>query len=111
MDSPAAFMIVTCKIDPSQKQDFKHYVSNARPIFGAHGGTPVGQYAVAERVVGQSQTTHVIIMAFPSQDAIRSVFADPAYTALIPNRTRAFPVLDIHIAEDFNPATLLAGSV
>ncbi len=107
MADEKGFMIVTCKIDPSKKEDFKHYVQNARPIFGKHGGRPVGQYAVAETEIGESQTTHVIIMEFPSKDAIRNVFKDPDYLALIPSRTKAFPVLDIMISEEFEPAALL----
>ena len=107
MTDEKAFMIVTCKIDPTKKEDFKHYAQNARPIFGKHGGKPVGQYAVAETEVGECQTTHVVVMEFPSKDAIRNVFNDPDYVALVPSRTNAFPVLDILIAEEFNPAALL----
>jgi len=70
----------------------------AGPIFSAHGGRPVGQYAVAENEIGEGQTTHVVMMEFPTRDAIRSVFKDPGYTELIPSRTRAFPVLDILIS-------------
>ncbi len=51
--------------------------------------------------------THVIIMEFPSKDAIRDVFKDPDYLALVPSRTNAFPVLDIMISEELNPAALL----
>jgi len=46
-------------------------------------------------------------MEFPTQDAIRAAFKDPGYIELIPSRTRAFPVLDILISEEFNPAALL----
>jgi uncharacterized protein (DUF1330 family) len=46
-------------------------------------------------------------MEFPSKDAIRDVFKDPDYLALVPSRTNAFPVLDIMISEEFNPAALL----
>ena len=107
MTDEKSFMIVTCKIDLSKKEDFKHYAQNARPIMGKHGGRPVGQYQVAETEVGESQTTHVIIVEFPSKDAIRNVFKDPDYLALIPSRTNAFPVLDIMISEEFDPAALL----
>jgi uncharacterized protein (DUF1330 family) len=107
MTDEKGFMIVTCKIDPAKKEDFKHYVQNARPIFVKHGGRSIGQYAVAETEIGDSQTTHVIIMEFPGKGAIRSVFSDPDYIELVPRRTNAFPVLDIMISEEFNPAALL----
>ena len=107
MTDSKAFMIVTCKIDPTRKEDYKHYMSHALPIVAAHGGQRVGQYAVAERHFGESQTAQVIVMEFPSADAIRGVFEDPKYIELIPSRAKAFPVLDILICEEFDPAALL----
>ena len=107
MTDEKGFMIVTCKIDPSKKEDFKHYAQYARPIFAKHGGRPIGLYAAAETEIGESQTTHVFILEFPSKDAIRNVFKDPEYVELVPSRTNAFPVLDIMISEEFNPETLL----
>ena len=107
MTDEKGFMIVTCKMDPSKKEDFKHYAQNARPIFAKHGGRPIGQYAVAETQVVEGQTTHVVIMEFPSKDAIRNAFKGPDYLALVPSRTNAFPVLDIMISEEFNSAALL----
>jgi uncharacterized protein (DUF1330 family) len=107
MTDEKGFMIVTCKIDPAKKDDFKQYVQNARPIFVKHGGRPIGQYAVAEIEIVDSQTTHMIIMEFPSKAAIPSVVSDPDYIELVPSRTNAFPVLDIMISEEFNPAAFL----
>ena len=107
MTDEKGFMIVTCKIDPSKKEDFKHYAQNARPIFAKHGGRPVGLYAVAEKEIGESHTTHVFILEFPSKEAIRNALQDPDYLELIPSRTSAFPVLDMMISEEFDPAALL----
>lgn len=104
------YMIVICGIDPSKTADFTHYVTHARPIFGANGGRPVGQYATEATVVGDGETTHVIVMEFPSEEAIRAVFADPAYQALIPARTAAFPRLQILISKDFDPRSMLVAS-
>jgi uncharacterized protein (DUF1330 family) len=103
MSDSSSYMIVTCRMDPNQKQHFGHYVTNARPIFARFGGRPAGQYAIAEKVVGSGDTTHVLVMTFPSADAIKGVMADPEYQALIPARTQAFPTLDIMIATDFAP--------
>ncbi len=110
MADSKGFMIVTCKIDGSKKEELMHYLKNARPIFGKYGGRPLGQYAVAETETGDSQTTHVIIMEFPSTHAVRQVFKDPQYIELVPSRTAAFPVLDILISEEFNPADLMKPS-
>ena len=54
--------------------------------------------SVAETHIGESQTTHVIIMEFPSVAAVQGVFKDSKYIELIPSRTKAFPVLDILIS-------------
>lgn len=106
-DSPR-YMLVTCTLDTSKLADFKHYVSHARPIFAANGGKPVGQFATEATLFGDAETTHVIVMAFPSAQAIHAVFADPAYQALIPARTAAFPRLQILISSDFDPSSLMA---
>lgn len=42
-----------------------------------------------------------------NRDAIRNVFKDPDYIELVPSRTNAFPVLDIMVSEEFDPAALL----
>jgi uncharacterized protein (DUF1330 family) len=110
MTESKGYMIVSAKIDATQRQELKHYISNARPIFQEYGGRPIGQYQVMESPVGESQSTHVIVMEFPSTDAVRRVFKDEKYTALVPARTAAFPVLEIMIAEDFNPMSLLGNS-
>jgi uncharacterized protein (DUF1330 family) len=108
------YMMVLCGIDPSKTAEFTHYVTHARPIFGANGGRPVGQYATEATIVGDGvgdgETTHVIVMEFPSEEAIRAVFADPAYQALIPARAAAFPRLQILISKDFDPRSMLAVS-
>lgn len=107
MSTERAYMLVTCKIDPTQAAAFKQYVGNARPLFAAYGGKPAGQYAIAATLAGSADTTHVIVMEFPSADAIRTCLTDPAYVALIPFRTLAFPTLHIAIATDFDPMPLL----
>ncbi len=107
MSSPTRYMIVICTVDSDRSAKFSHYVRHARPLFGAYGGRPVGQYAIDDVLVGEGHDTVVIVMEFPSADAIRGMLADPAYQALIPARTAAFPRLQILIARDFDPTALL----
>lgn len=109
MADSSAFMIVAAQTDLSQKEALKHYLMNARPIFKGHGGRPVGQYAIADAVVGETHATHFIVMEFPSKEAIKAVFEDPNYVELVPSRTKAFPKLDIIVAETFEAADLLKG--
>ena len=107
MSQEKGYLIVTCKMDKTKMEDLKNYVQNARPIFASCGGSPIGQYEVADTEIGAGQTTHVIIMEFPNQDAVRSIFKDPNYQKLIPSRTQAFPVLDIMIGKNFDPSALM----
>lgn len=108
MSQAKGFLVVTCKIDKSKKEELKHYISGARPIFAQYGGRPSGQYEVKDTIIGNSQTTHIVVMEFPSVEAVQNVFKDPNYIALIPARTIAFPVLDILITEAFTPEQLLS---
>lgn len=104
------YMIVICALDSSKAAEFTHYVTHARPIFGANSGRPVGQYETQATVFGKDEATHVIVMEFPSEQAIRAVFDDPAYQALIPARTAAFPSLQILISTAFDPSAMLVVS-
>ena len=108
MSESPRYLLVSCTLDGSRLAEFRHSVGHARPLFAAHGGRPAGQYATDSVLVGAGETTHVIVMAFPSEAAIRAVFDDPAYQALIPARTAAFPRLEILIARDFDPRPLMA---
>lgn len=107
MSSSPRYMMVICTLDASKAADFRHYVSHARPIFAANGGKPVGQYETEAVLFGDTETTHLIVMEFPSEAAIRAVFADPAYQALVPARSAAFPRLQILIGKDFDPRALM----
>lgn len=107
MSDEKGFMIVMASIDASKKDALKRYLGGARPVFAAHGGKPLGQWAVASSRAGDSKATHIIVMEFPSTAAVEAVFADPAYLELVPARGEAFPVLDIKICTEFNPAALL----
>ncbi len=80
-------------------------------ILGSVGGGPGRRDVSTDEPCGRvaGETTHVIIIEFPSTEAIRNVFKDPAYIELVPSRAEAFPVLDILISENFDPAALLQG--
>lgn len=110
MSSSRSYMIVIGTVDATKSAEFAHYVSHARPLFGAYGGRPVGQYAIDDVVFGEGGDDFVIVMEYPTSDAIRGVLADPAYQALIPARTAAFPQLQILIASDLDPTALLAAA-
>lgn len=106
-DSKKTYMIVTAKIDMSKEDDLKTYLTTAMPIFGRNGAKPVAQYSVVENLIGESGSTRVIVVEFPSADNIRNIFKDPEYLAVVPNRDVAHPVLDVMIAEDFDPLALI----
>jgi uncharacterized protein (DUF1330 family) len=106
-DSKKTYMIVTTKLDMSKEDDLKTYLKTALPIFGKNGAKPVGQYAVVENLIGESENNRVIVVEFPSADSIRNAFNDPEYQAVVPNRDASHPILNVMIAEDFDPAALI----
>jgi len=110
MSTTPHFMIVTCTVDPTQSAAFTHTVSHARPILGATGGRPLGHHAAESVLSGEADTPHVIVMEFPSKEAIQAVFADPAYQAPSPARAAAFPRLLLPASTSFDPRAMMVAA-
>lgn len=57
------------------------------------------RFAVNEAVIGSGTVKSVIMVEYPSREAVDAVFLSEEYQALIPIRDRAFASYDISIAE------------
>lgn len=62
-------------------------------LFKAAGATPLGRYRLVKPVLGDRHPTLVVMMEFPSDQAIRE-----ADQQLTPEREKAFETLDVFIA-------------
>jgi uncharacterized protein (DUF1330 family) len=84
----SAYMVAQIQID--DPEEYQKYLEGFLPIFEKHGGellaTSRHQSAVIE---GEWAYPHTVIMKFPSMEAARSWYDDPAYTALATHRHRS----------------------
>lgn len=95
--SEPAILIVNAVVNPAETAALEQYSTQATALFKAAGATPLGRYRLVEPVLGDRHPTLVVMMEFPSDQAIREVFASEAYQQLTPEREKAFETLDVFI--------------
>lgn len=91
------FMIVNAILNPIEKEAFAFYSENSAPLFKKAGGTPVGKFKITQNLVGNTNLQILVIMEFPSDQAIKNVFASEEYKKLLPYRDKAFSELEVYI--------------
>ena len=85
--------------DPDQQEALQAYVTAAGELAAANGAKPIGRYKFAEALAGEDFPDLVVIMQFPSAQALRDAFAADEYKKLIPARDKGFKELRIFRAE------------
>ncbi len=98
MTQPAT-LIVTAAPNPDNAEDLQGYVKQALPMLLNGGGEMIKRARVLEPVVGDITFGVMLVMEFPSAQAIRDVFESDAYAAIVPLRERGFKFMNIVIAE------------
>tara|TARA_Y100001001_G_C8014363_1_gene310950 strand:- start:4078 stop:5430 length:1353 start_codon:yes stop_codon:yes gene_type:complete len=91
------FMIVNAILNPREKEAFAFYSENSAPLFKKAGGTPVGKFKITQSLVGNMNLHILVIMEFPSAQAIKDVFESEEYKKLLPFRDKAFGQLEVYI--------------
>lgn len=95
--SEKSLMIVNAVLNPNEKEAFAYYSEHSSLLFKNAGATPVGKYKVAQNIVGDKKLHVVVIMEFPSSQAIIDVFESEAYKKLLPYREKSFTALEVFI--------------
>lgn len=93
------FMIVNAVLNPMEKEAFEFYSENSAPLFSKAGGTPVGKFKITQSLVGNMNLHILVIMEFPSDQAIKDVFTSEEYKKLLPYRDKAFSELEVYIGD------------
>ncbi len=96
--SETSILIVNAVVNPAEAAALEQYSTQVTALFKASGAKPLGRYRLIEPVLGDRHPTLVVMMEFPSDQAIRDVFASEAYQHLTPEREKAFETLDVFIA-------------
>ena len=88
--SQPVFLMIEATPNPSEKEALQAYLTQAPTVTKEHGGVPVATYDVESAFDDGDKPAVFVVMSFPSRDAIKALFSDPAYEALIPMRDRGF---------------------
>jgi uncharacterized protein (DUF1330 family) len=96
--SEKSILIVNAVLNPSEVMSLERYSTRVTDLFQASGAKPIGRYRLVEPILGNRHPSLVVMMEFPSDRAIREVFASEAYQKLTPEREKAFESLDVFIA-------------
>jgi uncharacterized protein (DUF1330 family) len=78
-DAMSVYMIIDSKVKDREKYD--QYLDQVQPIVAKHGG----RYHVRGeniRALGTWRPQRIIVIEFPSEDAIRGWLASPEYAAI-----------------------------
>ncbi|MEM7182110.1 MAG: DUF1330 domain-containing protein [Spirochaetota bacterium] len=93
-------MVVTAIPNPEQAEDMKAYLSQVVPILKGHGGEIITRGKADKAIVGEVNFAMVLLMNFPSTEAIETAFASAEYQKIVPHRDRGFKKMDVVVLAD-----------
>lgn len=95
-----ATLVVTAIPEPGEEAAAQQYLRAVVPLLKGAGGKPVRRLKT-NRVINGRAAGVVLVMDFPSEDAVAGLFESADYQALIPGRDRGFKEMNILIGEAF----------
>ena len=90
------FALVTFNED--QAQALARYLEITEPLLQREGAKIIERFSLEDDVIGQRPAKAVIIVEYPSRQAVDNVFSSPEYQTAIPFRDKAFATYSVHIA-------------
>ena len=79
------------------------YFKVTDPLLRRAGARIIKRFAVNDVVVGTHPSQTVVMVEYPSREAVDSVFKSPEYAAVRAVRDRAFSTYAITIVDDLSP--------
>lgn len=76
------------------------YFSVTDPLLKRAGARIVKRFSIHDVVVGNRPAQTVVMVEYPSREAVDMVFGSPEYASVIPQRDRAFLDYAITIIDD-----------
>lgn len=100
--STKAIMVITAIRNVEMKTEYQQYVDAVIPLYKRAGGEMVCRYQLGRELIehGSPCPTNVLVMQFPSEEAIESMFRSPEYEQIIPLRDRVLQKLTVAIMRD-----------
>lgn len=91
------FALVT--INEDQAQALGRYLEITEPLLKSRGAKIVQRYSLEDDIIGSRPAQSVIIVEYPSKEAVHEVFSSPEYESAIPYRDAAFATYSVHVAD------------
>ncbi|MEM9433757.1 MAG: DUF1330 domain-containing protein [Pseudomonadota bacterium] len=93
----SATLVVTATPNTTDMEAVQSYLKGVMPLLMCAGGTLVKRLKVVQIVNGRPSGM-VLVMDFPSEQAVEDLFASDAYEALIETRDKGFSEINMLIA-------------
>ncbi|GAB5525339.1 MAG: hypothetical protein Roseis2KO_32110 [Roseivirga sp.] len=93
-------MIVTSSINPDETESLQAYVESVMPMLLELGGQVIKRTKITDVYFGEKPAELLLVMDFPSKEALKAMFDSEAYQALIPLRNKGFSQVNILFAEE-----------
>ncbi|MGC1504915.1 MAG: DUF1330 domain-containing protein [Sulfitobacter sp.] len=81
-----------------------HYLAVSAKLLERANAVVTKRFSINETVIGTGPVKSVVMVEYPSREAVDLVFLSEEYQALIPTRDKAFSSYDISIAEQMEMA-------
>lgn len=78
------------------------YFKVTDPLLQRAGARIIKRFAVNDVVVGSPPAKTVVMVEYPSREAVDSVFQSPEYVAVTPTRDQAFSTYSITVVDDLS---------
>ncbi len=93
------FLIIIGFINPQEQKSFELYASNMRALYESVDATVIDKYPVAQTLVGDEKPDFVMVVEFPSQEALVTLFSSADYKKLVPFREKGFKKLNVFLSK------------
>lgn len=93
-----ATLVVTATPNPDEMEAVQAYLAGVMPLLTGAGGHVVKRLKIAKTING-TPSGMILVMDFPSAQAVTDLFASDAYAALVPTRDKGFKAMNILVGQ------------
>lgn len=83
-------VVASLTINPTEPKALQAYFDVAMPLIEKVGAKLVQKIEIGDPVVGDKLSSILMLVDYPSHEAVEAVFDSPEYKSIIPMRKRAF---------------------
>lgn len=96
----AVQVIALVTVNDDEPLALAQYIAATTPLMEQAGGRVLRRFSVNEVVVGHKPAKLVIIIEYPSREAVDMVFNSQVYSDIVPTRDLAFLEYHVSIVSD-----------